>query len=177
MAEVGILSQGDWGELIDGGLVRMRPIGAGYINCVNCLTTVLVEFSARRYQVSVQNPFRLDDEREFEPDLVLLRKRPGETGLSVPAAEDALLVVEVAETSLYRDRNIKLPRYTRTGIPEVWLVDLGAGRIELYAGPGAAGSYAIARTYGREETVRSESAPGLALDVEEILGDFAAGEP
>ncbi|HZC18468.1 MAG TPA: Uma2 family endonuclease [Rubrobacteraceae bacterium] len=176
MAEVGILSQEDRVELIDGELVRMRPIGAGYINCVNRLTTVLVEFSARRYQVSVQNPFRLDDERKFEPDLVLLREHPGETGLSMPAAEDALLVVEVAETSLYRDRNIKLPRYTRTGIPEVWLVDLGAARIELYAGPGVAGSYAIARTYGREETVRSESAPGLALDVEEILGDFAAGE-
>jgi Uma2 family endonuclease len=84
-------------------------------------------------------------------------------------------VVEVAETSLYRDRNIKLPRYTRAGVSEVWLVDLGADRIELYASAEATGSYASARTYVRGETVRSETMPGLALDVDEILGGFDRG--
>lgn len=176
MAEVGILSEEDRVELIDGEIVRMTPIGGRHINCVNRLTLLLVEFSARRYVVSVQNPLRMDEEREFEPDLVLLRERPGETGLSVPVAEDALLVIEVAETSLYRDRTIKLPRYARAGMPEVWLVDLGADRVELYAGAGATGSYAIAGTHGRGETVRSEAVPGLALVSDEILGHFASGE-
>ena len=176
MAEAGILSEDDRVELIDGEIVEMTPIGARHVNCVNRLTLLLVEFSARRYEVSVQNPLRLDEEREFEPDLALLRERPGETVFSVPAAGDALLVVEVAETSLERDRNVKLPRYARAGVPEVWIVDLGAERVELYARAGATGSYAVARTYGREETVRSETVPGLVLDVVEVLGGCAAGE-
>lgn len=176
MAEAGILSEEDRVELIDGEIVEMTPIGARHVYCVNRLNLLLVEFSARRYEVSVQNPLRLDDEREFEPDLVLLRERPSEIALSVPAAEDALLVVEVAETSRERDRNVKLPRYARSGVPEVWIVDLEAERVELYARVGATGSYEIARTYGREETVRSEAVPGLVLDVVEVLGDFTAGE-
>lgn len=176
MAEAGILSEEDRVELIDGEIVEMTPIGARHVNCVNRLNLLLVEFSARRYEVSVQNPLRLDDEREFEPDLVLLSGRPGETALSVPAAEDALLVVEVAETSLERDRKVKLPRYARAGIPEVWIVDLGAERVELYSGAGATGSYEIARTYGRGETMLSETVPGLVLDVVEVLGGFTAGE-
>src|SRR4051812_48915070 len=176
MAEVGIFSDEDRVGFIDGEIVEMTPIGGRHINCVNRLNTLLVEFSARRYVVSVQNPLRLDDEREFEPDLVLLKERSGESGLSVPMAEDALLVIEVAESSLYRDRNVKLPRYAQARIPEVWLVDLGADRIELYADVEATGSYAIARTYDRGGTVRSESVPGLALDANEILRGFASGE-
>lgn len=119
MAEVGILFEEDRVKLIHGEIVRMTPIGGRHISCVNRLTILLVEFSARRYVVSIQNPLRLDDEREFEPDSVFLRERPGEIGLSVPTSEDALLVIEVAETSLYRDRNIKLPRYVRARVPEV----------------------------------------------------------
>lgn len=176
MAEVGILSEEDRVELIDGEIVEMTPIGGRHVNCVNRLTTLLVEFSTRRYVVSVQNPLRLDDMREFEPDLVLLKERSGETRFSVPMAEDALLVIEVAETSLYRDRNVKLPRYARARIPEVWLVDLGADKIELYAGVGATDSYTIARTYGHGETVLSETVSGLALDINEILWGVASGE-
>ncbi|HTP37283.1 MAG TPA: Uma2 family endonuclease, partial [Methyloceanibacter sp.] len=85
--------------------------------------------------VSVQNPLRLDAYNEPQPDFVALRPRPDAYAASHPGASDALLVVEVSDSSLDHDRKTKLPLYARFGVPEVWIVDLSDSAIEVYPGP------------------------------------------
>ncbi len=76
---------------------------------------------------SVQNPVRLGEGYEPQPDLVLLRDREGRT--VTPRPEDVLLLIEVSDTALRYNREVKLPLYARPGIPEVWIVDLSGGAV------------------------------------------------
>jgi Uma2 family endonuclease len=173
MGEAGILGEDERVELVDGELVEMaaRDPSGRHIACVNRLTEMLAEFSRRRYVVSVQNTLVLGDDGAPLPDLALLRRREGCSGdEGPPRAEEALLVVEVADTSLRFDREVKLPRYAAAGVPEAWIVDLVGRGIEVYASPGDGGGYGVAARYGAGEAVRSETVEGLVVDAGEVLG-------
>lgn len=167
MAEAGILDEDDHVELIDGEIVEMVAVGGRHIRTVNRLTMLLAPAAAEReLAVSVQNPLRLDDETEPEPDLALIRETAGD---EVPTASEALLVIEVAETSLSWDRDVKVPRYARAGVPEVWLVDLGAGSVESYTGPRPDGSYATVRSLDGDDELSCGALGELGARVSGIL--------
>jgi Uma2 family endonuclease len=166
MLEVGLLSEDDRVELIGGEIVDMTPIGWRHVQCINRLTMLLASFAAERsYAVSVQNPIGIGPRDEPQPDLALLQERPGGR---LPAPEDTLLVIEVSDTSLTYDRDIKLPLYAGAGIPEVWILDLRERKVEVYAEPSPDG-YRISRSASSGEQVRSETVEGLSLSVNEVL--------
>jgi Uma2 family endonuclease len=168
MGETGLLGEDDRVELIDGEIVQMTAIGTRHFACVVNLTHMLMAACGDRYFVSVQNPVVLSERSEPQPDLSLLRTKPDPAG-RLPEPEDVLLVVEVSDTTLAYDRNVKLPRYGVAGIPEVWIVDLEGRRIEVHAGPSAEG-YGLSREFGPGEHARSESVEGLSTVVDEVLG-------
>lgn len=89
--------------------------------------------------VSVQNPVRLDVRNELRPDIALLRYREDFYRAAHPGPGEVLLIVEVAETSHGYGRDIKLPRYARHGIPEVWIVDLGQRQVTVHRQPEGSG--------------------------------------
>ena len=76
---------------------------------------------AGRAQVRVQNPIRLGEHNEPQPDLALVQ-RGGSYGSAHPGPADVFLVLEVADTTLAADRGVKMPLYARAGIPEAWLI-------------------------------------------------------
>jgi hypothetical protein len=84
--------------------------------------------------VSVQNQLRLDAYNELEPDFVALRPRLDAYAASHRGAADALIVVEVSDSSLDHDRKTKLPLYAGFGV-EVWIVDLSGSAVEVYRDP------------------------------------------
>jgi Uma2 family endonuclease len=152
MGEAGIFGEDDRVELVEGEIVEMTPIGWRHVESVNTLTGVLADLrEAGRFVVSVQNPLVLGEHSEHYPDLVLYRA--GVSG-RVPEARDALVVVEVADTSLSYDRNVKLPLYASARAPEAWLMDLRAGVVEVHSEPRANG-YGGVRKYTRGEVVIS----------------------
>lgn len=169
MAEAGILNEDDRVELIEGEIVQMSPIGSRHQGCVNRLTTILVEFAARRYVVSVQGPVRLNERSEPQPDLALLKVRPDSYSSSHPTPDDVLLLIEVSETSADYDREMKLPLYAGAGIAEVWIVDLEAQIIEAHANP-RRDAYETVTTARRGQIVVSHAVPGLSLASDDILG-------
>jgi Uma2 family endonuclease len=116
--------------------------------------------------VSVQNPVRLGEGYEPQPDLVLLRDREGRTG--TPRPEDVLLLIEVSDTTLRYDREAKLPLYARSGIPEDWIVDLSGGAVERHNVP-SEGGYRRIEKARRKETLGSERLPGFVLQVDAVL--------
>ena len=89
--------------------------------------------------VWTQNPVRLPPDSEPQPDVALIKPSPDRYRAALPTAADVLLVIEVADTTVEYDREIKLPLYARHSIPEVWLIDLKAGTFEVYRDPTAQG--------------------------------------
>jgi len=170
MGEAGILSEDDRVELIQGEIVEMPPIGSQHAGTVGRHTSLFSSHLGDRVIVWVQNPLRLRSvESEFQPDVVLLHPRADFYTKSHPGAEDVYLVIEVADTSLEKDRHVKLPLYAKAGVREVWIVDLNADRVEVYRGPTADG-YREARVHSRGESLTIEAFPDLALSVGDLLG-------
>ena len=170
MAQAGILGEDDRVELIDGEIVEMSPIGRRHAGRVNRLTQLFVRRLGDAAVVSVQNPVRLDEHNEPQPDVMLLRPRADFYEGSIPGPADVLLIVEVADTSAALDRRVKLPLYARSGVPEVWLVDLGKNTIRAHRDP-TPGGYRTARTVRRGERIAPLALPDAELAAEEILGD------
>lgn len=169
MAEAGILGEDDRVELLEGEIVDMPSIGPAHAGAVNRTTRLFYELlGRRRYVVAGQNPLRLDQWNEPQPDLLVLRWRDDEYAESHPTAGDVLLLVEIMQTSRDYDRRIKLPLYARFAVPEVWLVDLAAERVEVHREPSAEG-YGSVRTVARGEPVRALLVPELALDAADLL--------
>ncbi|UHD17463.1 Uma2 family endonuclease [Thiocapsa bogorovii] len=156
MGGTGILGPDLRTELIDGEIVEMPPIGHPHAGTVKLLANLMKETIGRDAIVAVQDPVWLNGHSEPMPDIALLRPRPDyyRNGHLGPA--DVLLLVEVADSSLANDREIKLPRYARAGIPEVWLVDLAGRRLAIHRQPAANG-------YSEIRAVDDRSAIALPL--------------
>ena len=132
MGEVGILKSTDRVELIRGEIVEMSPIGRRHSAFVNNFTQLLVVRLAGRAIVAVQGPVVLADDTEPEPDLAVIRRRPVPYKEREAHAEDVLLLIEVAESSLAYDRSTKLRLYAEAGIPEYWIVDMDSRTVERW---------------------------------------------
>jgi Uma2 family endonuclease len=169
MAQAGILTEDDRVELIEGEIIKMTPVGSRHAACVDRLTHRFSASVRGQAIVRVQNPIRLSERSESQPDLALLRFRPDFYASFHPGRQDVLLVVEVAETSVDLDREIKLPLYARSGIAEAWLVDLAGEQVEVYRRPTRQGYEEVQRVR-RGARVRSQALPDLDLGVDEILG-------
>ena len=169
MAEVGLLSEDSRVELIEGEIIEMSPIGSSHGATVNRSSTLLNRKVGDIAIVSVQNPIRLNDFSEPQPDIALLKPRKDFYSKSHPTAEDVLLVIEVADTSVNYDRNVKLPLYARADIPEAWLMVLSRGIIEVHSQP-KNGKYQKIHRLKRGKTLTSPTLPEFLCKVEDLLG-------
>ena len=169
MGEVGILKPDDRVELIRGEILEMSPIGRRHVAFVDNLNQLLVMALAGRAIVSVQSPIALSDDTEPEPDFKILRRRAVRYKDREAWAEDALLVIEVAETSLRYDRTTKLRLYAEAGVPEYWVVDTVAESIEVYRDAHPAGYREVNRIVGGDATVSLYTFPDVTLRLADIF--------
>lgn len=169
MGEAGIFPEGARLELIEGEIFEMSPIGSAHAACVKFLSELLYLLFAGTFTVSVQDPIRLNDFSEPQPDVALLRRRDDFYRSAHPTPTDILLVVEVADATVVTDRSFKLPLYARAGIPEFWLVNIPDGQLEVYSEP-SGDSYLRSEVFGRDAEARSHTVDGLSVKVGELLG-------
>src|SRR5437762_12103574 len=169
MAEVGLLSADDRVELIEGEIVEMSPIGKTHGGTVKRSNNFLNRELGDAVIVSVQDPIRLNDFSEPQPDLALLKPRKDFYKNSHPTPEDVLVVIEVSDTSVNYDRNVKLPLYARAGIPEAWLMILQKEMIEVHSEP-ENGKYKKAQRLKRGKILISSVIPSFSCKVEDLLG-------
>jgi len=168
MAARGVLRDDARLELIDGEIYEMAPIGARHASVVDRLNRLWTARLGTRAIVRIQGPVVTGPRTQLQPDVALLREM-GDFYFARPVrAADVLLVNEVADQALGYDR-AKLAIYATAGVPEVWLVDIDAGRVEVHRGPGEAG-YRDVRIVRRGETVAATAFPDVALQVDEVLG-------
>ncbi|MCI0636706.1 MAG: Uma2 family endonuclease, partial [Actinobacteria bacterium] len=134
MAETGILRPDDRVELIDGEILTKSPQRSVDATAVLLSQEALHAAFGAGFDVRPQLPLALGEASEPEPDLAVVPGVPRDYRESHPTT--ALLVVEVAETSLAFDRGGKQALYARAGIPEYWIVDLVEGTLEVFRSPG-----------------------------------------
>jgi Uma2 family endonuclease len=169
LAEVGVFSPEEGVELIEGDVFLLSPIRSRHAACVRRLDDRLRERLGRRAIVSVQCPLRLGAHSEPEPDLALLRSRADYYADGHPSSPDVLLLIEVMETTRDYDRGVKLALYARSGIAEVWLVDLPSERIEVHRRP-LGDIYTETRIHPRGQVVAPQAFPDVKLAADAILG-------
>ncbi|MEJ7848062.1 MAG: Uma2 family endonuclease [Pyrinomonadaceae bacterium] len=167
MIDLGILDSREKAEIIDGELIKKMTIGNKHAMIVDLLTTFFIKNLPDHVRVRGQNPLRLGDFDEPEPDIVLadLSKYDGKRH---PRPAETILVVEVSDTTLKFDRETKIPLYAESGIPEVWIVNLVKNVIEVHQQP-SVGIYQIVKIFKAGESVESSMLPELALEVDSLL--------
>ncbi len=172
MAEAGVLREDDRVELIEGEIVEMSPIGIRHAGCVNRLTRIFFEAVGDRASIAVQNPVRVSDISEPQPDLIIATRRDDDYSSAHPRPEDVLLLIEAGDASLPVDRNVKAPLYAVAGIIEYWIVDFQHGMLEVFRDPAASG-YQVVQRLSRGETVRPIAFPDVTIAVEDIAGPMS----
>jgi len=164
MAEVGLLAPDARVELIEGEVIDMAPQGIHHAEILRRLGRLLFLAAGDRATVQTQCPLRLDDFSEPEPDFALLKRRKEGYLTSHPGAADTLLVVEVSHSSLRFDRSRKLQLYARHEIPEYWIVDVTAPRLQVFHSPDK-GQYTHSDSAERPAAVALRAMPELRVDL------------
>jgi Uma2 family endonuclease len=167
MWRTGILREDDRVELIDGEVRTMSPIGLLHAAVVKRLNTMLSKRIPPTAIISIQDPIRLGDYTEPQPDVALLHYRDDFYAHAHPVADDVLMVIEVADGSIAYDRDEKLPRYAAAHIAEVWILDLNELTIEHYSQP-RNGQYLVKRIVERGDTIASLVVPTIVVSVDAI---------
>ncbi len=167
MIELGMLKDYEKAEIIEGELIQKTPIGDKHATVVDVLNKFFIKNVFDDILVSVQNPVRLTDFDEPEPDIALadLTKYDGRRH---PQPAEILLIVEVSDSTLKYDRDTKLSLYAESEIPEVWIVNLKNDIIEVHQKP-SNGIYQLAQIFKRGELIKSAILPYLEIKVDEVL--------
>ncbi len=168
MAETGVLRPGARVELLDGRIIDMSPIGPFHGSVTKYLNQLFTTAARGRWITQIQDPVRLDEHSEPEPDVALLKPVADFYRKRHPQPEDVFLLVEVSDTTLEADQDEKLPAYGRTGIVEVWIVNLNEPAIEIYREPHFTG-YGSKTVLRAGEKASPQTFPDVVVDVAELL--------
>jgi Uma2 family endonuclease len=152
-------------ELLYGTLVAMSPQDPGHTSPIGQLNMLLAPALVGRALVRVQSPIVATDESEPEPDLAIVPL--GDYRQAHP--DRAHLIIEVALSSAKKDRLVKAPLYAHSGFAEYWLVDVTAGKIEVFREPSAEG-YRRVTSHGPGETIHAEAFADVAIRVDDVFG-------
>jgi Uma2 family endonuclease len=168
MAEVGLLAPDARVELIEGEIIEMAPIGKDHMSVVDQLNRLFMRAVGDGAIVRIQGSVRLSQMSEPEPDLVLLKPRADFYRSELASAADTLLVIEVSESSLRYDRDVKVPFYARHGVPEVWIVDIPNNQLLVYGSP-SDGAYAQQASIARPGILPVTALPGISVDLSSVF--------
>lgn len=127
------LFEGKHVELVEGQIIEMSPMGSLHRTAIILATEILRNIFAEGYFISTQCPMDLGESSAPEPDIAVIRGNVRDYKYAHPTS--AVLIVEVAETSLDYDRNKKSSLYARAGIEDYWIINLNTSRLEVYRNP------------------------------------------
>lgn len=169
MAEAGILGPEDRVELIDGQIIQMSPIGTRHAARVSRAMAQFNRALGSRAVVGPGSPVQLSDWTEPEPDVVVFKPKADFYEMQKPTPTDVLLVVEVSDTSLHYDMQVKLPFYAEAGIPEVWIEDVSSDVLHVFREP-AGNNYGVTLALKRGDVISPLAFPDIAIAISDLVG-------
>ena len=167
LAEVGIFGEDDRVELLNGEIIIKHAIGHRHAQAVTNLVELFMEQARRRYMVSPQNPVWLDEWSMPEPDIVLIPRSQRTAGRH-PKPSEALLVIEVADSSLHYDRRDKMRAYARAGVREFWILNLEDDVFETFREPDGE-IFAVTQSAGAGADLSPLAFPDVRIAVDDVI--------
>ena len=168
-AQAGVFRPDERIELVDGQLVvKMSPQGQPHVICVIKVSAWLNDIIGDDQHIHTQMPIALGPRDEPEPDIAVVQGRPDDYLDEHPLPHQVALLVEVGDSTLTRDRRLKVPRYAAAGVAEVWLVDLEGRRLETHRDP-APGGYGTVTTLAEDKSVSPLFQPEARVVVSDLL--------
>ncbi len=168
MSEVGILHPDERVELIEGEIIYMAAMGTPHKSGLIRLARICFKNLGERASITIQVPIILNDLSEPEPDISLLVFDPDDYSEIPPQAKDVYLFIEVSHTTLDYDHD-KAITYSKSGIKELWIININADLIEVYRDPTDKG-YQTFMEFRRGESISPLAFPDLVITVDELLG-------
>lgn len=166
MAEAGVFEPDVRLELIDGEILTLPPQSTRHFTAIQLAEAALGEAFGAGYHVRPQGPLAIDGRSEPEPDIAVVTGSPRNYAAAHPRT--AVLVLEVADSSLGFDRVAKKRLYARNGIPEYWILDLTQERLEVFREP-RDDDYSYFETHGKTGTVTPLAAPNAVIGIADLL--------
>ncbi|MBD2269443.1 MULTISPECIES: Uma2 family endonuclease [Nostocales] len=172
LADLDFFTEDDRVELIKGEIIKMAAKGKAHSVCNTRLYRELFKLLEEKATIRGQEPIIINDS-EPEPDLVIVKNTPDDYFLNHPTPSDIFLVIEVADSSLKYDQEVKLPLYAEAGISDYWIFNLIAYHLECYCQPyqdlqGKFG-YRHKSIILPNESVKLPSFPELILDLTKVF--------
>ncbi len=135
LIELGFFHENERVELIRGELVQMVAKGTAHTTCCRNLIRELAKLIAGKAELQCQDPINLPSGSEPEPDFAIVRSMPDNYLSAHPTPADIFLVIEIADSSLNYDRDIKMPLYAEAEISHYWIFNVVANQLEAYSEP------------------------------------------
>ncbi len=167
-SQLGLFGPDERLELLDGQIVEKITQNAPHFTTLRLIQRWLESIAGSDLEVRAQGPIQLDPMSLPEPDIAVVKGTPRNFAIRHPRPDEILLLVEVADSSLDRDRNLKSALYARAGVPELWIVDVSSRRMEVFREPDPQG-YRLIRILNEDEGVEPLFDPGSTLSVKSIL--------
>lgn len=174
LIDLGLFHEDERLELLDGLLVEMSPINPRHAECIDKLSEVLHFLLYKKARIRVQSPIALEGRAsQPQPDVTIAIRRPEGYADRHITAQEVLLLIEVADSSLHTDQTDKLEIYAAEGIKEYWIFNLVDSQVEVYQEPYLSatgeGGYKLKRTYASNDTVSTQAFPECQIALNEIL--------
>ena len=152
LGELGIIKATDKVELINGDIITMNPIKSLHAGMVDFLIEFLIINLYKKATIKCQNPIQLSNHSEPEPDIVIAHYRADSYSSRHPTPKDIHVVIEVSDSTLEKDQNVKSLLYAKAKIPEYWIINLTNKQIEVYRHP-KKGVYSSLQIISKEEHI------------------------
>lgn len=170
MIEIGLFDEDERIELLNGEIVKVMPKGTKHSSVNDKTTRFFYRTIGDKAIIRNQNPIVLDDLSEPEPDIVLAKPDENEYAERHPAPADILLVMEISDTTLQYDRDVKSHFYARAGIRQYLLLNLTDETVEDYREPAPDG-YGYKKTYRRSDSLSLVEFPDVEINLADFFGE------
>lgn len=170
IAEAGLFGPDERVELLEGEIITVTPQQSPHSACIGLIDGMLRQAFGPAYWVRIQLPLIVDPDSEPEPDLTVVPGSPRDYAQDHPRT--AVLVVEVADSTVAKDRTYKTRIYARAGIPEYWIINLAERCLEVYRDPETSTQTALYRSSQRlnpSDSLAPLAAPGSTVTVSDLL--------
>ena len=174
MVEAGILAADERVELIEGQLYKMAAKGTAHSAAVTRIDRVLSRLLAGKALLRFQDPVQLSDFSEPEPDIAVVQIDPLDYETHHPRPKEVFWLIEVADSTLRRDRDLKVPIYGRSGIQEYWILDVQERCLYVFREPEPTG-YRVQQKLSEQDTITSLAFPECEIAVQNFLRSQGQG--
>ncbi|MBH8566649.1 Uma2 family endonuclease [Nostoc sp. CENA67] len=173
LIELGFFHEDDHLQLINGEIIEMVSKGTAHETCLRKLWKELPKIVGDRATLQSQAPITLPPNSEPEPDFAIVKNRADDYFAGHPQPSDVLLVIEVSDSSLDYDRNVKIPLYAKAGISDYWIFHLFDNHLECYSEPYQDKQdkygYINKRIFLPNQVISLPRFPDLSLDLNKVF--------